>query len=731
MPVDTEPYTLGAAQGLDQRWKGKPGVAQTAQDLVWDPRGGWRTGPGYRRILKGQPAGGGGYTNPFTALGQIWSLHRFAQSNGARWWLLFEADLGSSSPTTATFYALNPSDRTGSPYTALVDRSGNSIASRTIVTTPWQRTQSVTWNGRIYLVNGIDTPRVFDGTMCDRAGFSGPPAAPIVREISNTTATYYDAINGNAPIPDFGIGPLPASTTDPSYTHQRRYVVTFLNSRGQESPPSEASNTVSMKTGASTITMGRNFHWLEVPVGGDEVVARRIYATENIVDASGNTVLGRADVFMWLMDIEDNATKGLEIHQDDGYLGGVLDVSAFGAWPTNVTIMCSFKGTLFAATSEGSEVVYSAAGFPEVFPPANRITIGDASLGPITGMFSTHNAVVVLKQSGVYLVKGDPTTGFACDLLDPAHGCASPRSVVQIPNVGFAWVGRAGIYALQGSLENEGIITGVRNIGLPLYEDVRRWNTSALLNAVAVHDSREMCVRFFIPTVGEVNPKRCISFSYEVGQWTSADNFPVSCAVSGADHNGYVFFGSHDTSTNPGIHVLSRGFSSKGASGAIEPVYETQDLDFGALFRTGSLRSVMVYCVGYGDNDLTLDYKTARRLTYVRADEGDTAQTEDQQYPEHQNRMKVYGAARGDYVDQDGNSEVAIWDTDTWGVWRPIVVRFDVSVQNVAPIHEFAARFAPATGTTLMQVLSIDLELHRSELRKAKPFSTLGANGGA
>lgn len=723
MPPNSQRYTLGAALGLEQRWKGNPASAQTAQDLAYDPRGGWRTGPGYRRTLLGvYDQMSGTYTNPFTALGVIWSLHRFSQGNGARQWLLFESDDNGS---TATLRALNPSHHNTTPYDTLVDRSGTAVTGRTIVTTPWIGTQSVTWGNRVYLVNGYDTPIVFDGEMADRAGFAGPPGTPSAREISATTATYYDGAS-NSSIPQFGFGYLPASTTDPAQISQRCYAVSFINSRGQESPLSAISDVVQTKTGNSGITLGRNFHALTLPTGPVGTVARRVYASQNIVDTSGQVVAGRSTQLFWLLDIEDNVTTLTEIYQDDDALGTApYDPTAFGSWPAGARIAVDFKGTMFVASADASEVQYSAAGFPEVFPPANRIPIGDAALGPVTGMYATRNAVVVLKQRGVYLIKGDPVNGFWADTLDHAAGCASQRTLVEIPNVGLSWVGLDGIYLLRGTLENEGYPTEVKTLSLPVYEDVREWTTSALSNAVAVPNPREKCAIFVVPRRGSVDATHMIVFHYEVGQFTTSEDWPVRCALNTSDHRAYVFFGSSDASSNPGIHVITRGFANKGGV-ALAPVYETADLDFGSIFRSINVVGVFVFCIGFGNNDLTLDYKVARRLTYVRATEGKSAQGSDQQYLDRsENRMKVYGATVGAYTDPDGTAEVAVWDTDTWAVWRPIVVRFDTYTGGVSPTHEFAAKLTPAEGSTLMEIVSLDIELVASELNKAKPISSL------
>lgn len=730
MAVESTPFSLGKAAGLDSRWQAAPNTAAIARGLFHDPRGGWRSCGGYRRILLGQVNQQGAYVDPFTNIGKIWSLHRFSQHNGAKEWIIFEADEGTTDPVTAKLYYLAPWKRNGVPFDTIKDRDGNAIHARTIVTSPWQRTQSCTWGDRIYLLNGIDTPLVFDGRMADRAGFDMRPAAPTAREIAGTTATYYDSTltNAGAPIPDLGIGPVPEAA-DPiadtiGYVHQRRYVVTFENTRGQESPPSEASNTVEVKTGVSGYTNGANGHYLDLPVGGSNVIARHIYCTDNMVDAAGNPVVGRGDVFYKLRTITNNSAPAVEIWNGDAYLGAELDPTQFGLWPAGAKFMVSFKGCSFLAGMNDAEVVYSKAGFPEMFPLANRVPLGDAHLGQVTGMVAARNAVIVFKTNGVYLIKGDPSSGFYAETLDHANGCVAPRTVVEIPNIGVAWVGANGISMLEGTLENEGVLTRVKPLGeSPLYNEILTWNHSALINAVAVPNPNDHEVMFVIPTIGSNDPDVTYVFHYDIGHWSTRNGLPMSCAINTHDHRNMVIFGSYDTD-HPGLHVYSRGFETNDGD-TIETVYETDSLDLSAAFLNPGVTQVDVFCVGYGDLNLTLDYKTARRGTYVRAEAGESQATINQQYPETRNRMPVYGAAVGDYRDNNGDSEVAVWGTSSWGEWRPIMVRFDVNTAYVSPIHEFAARLAPADGAVDMQIISLTLWLRGGELTKTKLLSTL------
>ena len=716
MAVESQSFRLGPAMGLSQRWSGPPNGAQSASDLAWDTRGGWRTGPGYRELLRGQPAQQGGPpVSPWTGVGEIYSMHFFKQGIGAREWLLFEAGAGS-----ATLYSLNPAKRSGSPWDALVDRDGETVTDRLVMDTPWLRTWSVTWGNCIYLFNGKDRPIVFDGTMCDRAGFDAPPGAPQARVLTTTAATYVGG--GGGQLQNVGIGPVPLDTTLAPYTHQRKYRVGFINDRGQESPPSAGSVAVSRTTGTDVqYSFGRGFHYLNLPIGPSNTVARVIYATDNLVDADGNAVLGRAETWYFLQYVEDNSTDGIEIFLDDDALASTAtEASNFGAWPTNARMGVQFKETMFLLTTDASEVLYSVAGSPEVFPLKNRVPLGDAHLGPGTGIFATQNAVVVLKGQGVYLIKGDPSTGFYAETLDHSHGTHAPRTVIEIPGVGLAWLSSSGVSILEGALNNEGVPTRVRNIEIPVFEDVQTWTPSALIQAHAVASPREKEIQFHIPINGVATPNHCLVYHTDNGQWTTRPNFPAACSVSTGDEKALVLFGSWDAD-HPGIHAISRGFGAKD-NVAVSPVYETVDLDVGGVFRDASVLTVMVQCVGFGDNDLILDYKTARRPSYIRASAGEGDQGADQQYPEGQNRMKVYGAAAGDYVDTDGDDEVAVWDTDRWGSWRPITVRFDVSTAEQNPSHEFAAKITVDSPASLMEIISIQIELRGGELNKAKPL---------
>jgi hypothetical protein len=140
------------------------------------------------------------------------------------------------------------------------------------------------------------------------------------------------------------------------------------------------------------------------------VVKRLLFRTQNIYDSTGNPVQGYADQFFFHSEIPDNVTTQIIDGLLDSNLGTPVDELDYGPWPTNAKYIAPFKGCMFATGSTQTDVFYSAPNAPENFPIDNVLPVGDAYLGPITGLYGTRNALVVFKEHGIYFIKGDPVT---------------------------------------------------------------------------------------------------------------------------------------------------------------------------------------------------------------------------------------------------------------------------------------------------------------------------------
>lgn len=706
---NTRPIQLPVLKGIDQRWTSRAPAANVVQDMYWDTRGAWASSGGYRRIILGPAAEGGGNTNPFAASGAIESIHWFSQHTGARRWLIYIDGAGALkvfNPSTAA--------RTGSSGDTATLRDTTAV-SRTLVTTPWQRHQSVCWGDTLYLVNGIDRALVFNGYFWDVAGWAQPAGSPSPVMMAHPHATDQGTPDATK-LSNAGIGPT-SGTSGTNYRIARRYRMSFVNDRGQESPLSEPSAIISgTNEGGTGISNGAHFVKVAIPIGPPETVARRLYATQNLYDSSGTLVEGRMEQFFAHSEIQDNVTVTLMDGKSDGFLGSAVDPDQLGEWPSDARFLASFKGCMFIATGSASEVRFSRVANPEVFPPDNVIPIPDGHLGPVTAIYATRNALVVFKAKGVYLVKGDPTNGFHAEPLTRSAGCIAPNTVRDVPGTGLVFLGETGLWALQGTLENEGVATGVVPMMVPLPDTVRRLNRSALINAcgAAYHRDREywLCV----PTVGYANNNLVCVWHWDIREWSYRENFPVASILETPDHHGHLYFASYaDTSGHSpdgvahlGIMRYSRGFPDKDGT-AIEPLYQTGAISAGNAVRSMRPRHVIANCILHGNNALVVDVNTNRsQASWVPA-----GISHDQQYP--QDRSPVYGTATFDTTG-------ILWQSPRDGA-----VRYDIDNPGAGPVFDAMIKLRPETGKRHMTLLGLSLEIPMDDPQATKPIKPDGA----
>lgn len=693
----TRPIIMAPLLGIDQRWGADDKHANVVRDMRWNgAKGAWESSGGYFRIIYGSLDNGGNVLNPFRSVGVVQSLHFFSQHNGARAWLIYEDGNGN-------LYQFNPSTaaRSSSPGDIGRLRDGTQITDRAVLETPWQKSQSCTWGDYLYLVNGINRPLVFDGYSWDYAGFSGQAGIPSATPLTRPHMTDFYGRD----MPGVGLGPT-SDVSGEDYVCGYRYRVSYVNKRGQESPLSPASSLVTFtNTGGTSDGEGATLVWVGIPVGGPEVIARRIYRTQNTHDSNGDPVAGYAEQFFFHSEIPDNSTRGFLDSLSDDNLGTMVDELDFGPWPTGAKYIAPFKGTMFAAGTNTAQVFYSAPNRPEVFPPDNVIDLGDADLGPIMGLYPTRNALVVFKSKGVYLIKGDPVNGFFPILLTREVGCAAPNTIREVPNVGLVFVSDSGIHALLGTLENEGALTRVVPLHVPIGEWVQRVNRSALIGAFASVYHRDKEVWFALPTIGSEYNDLVLVLHYEVsqmGEWSYREDFPINCMLETSDHRGYLLFGSWDSADHPGIHVYSVGWPDKDGV-AIAPLYQTGWIDAGAIWRSMKPQGAEVHCGLHGNNVMQITVTTNRKQAW------DDLPTQAQQYPE--DVQPVFGTAT--------------FDSGTlWQELRPGTLRWDFSGPQYAMVHEAALTFQPDEDKRWMTLMAVSLEVAADDPDNWKPLTS-------
>ena len=720
-------YSVMPIRGLDQRHNAKPQTATVAHDLTWDERDAWKSGPGFRQAVIREDRESVGAPNvnkssPFDTMGEVTSIHWFAQHNGGVQWLVFETaagDLryfnGSLAPTDHSTYVKSLDWK---------DYDGTTAGrSRHVQTTPWPRTQSQAFNNRLYMVNGYNEPLVFDGWKAGRAGFANPPPAPTA-EVVDFTAGTTPAKKPTLTNDFHGLGYRavadPAGgVTSTSGKASYRYKMTFVNERGQESPASEPSGIVSF---TNLLTERYAVH-VQTSTGGDHVVARRLYRTQNLVSTDGEPfVRGDAALYYFLTEIQDNVSVVVVDYKPDVELASVLVETDLGAWPAGASLIANFKNTMFLGGTPDGRIHFSRPGLPEVFPVDNTFDIGNKVSGAVTGFLAASNALIVFKTRGIFLIKGDPLNGFFAQTLTWNDGCSSPNSITEVPGVGAVFLSTEGeVLLLEGALENVGARTRVLRLSTPIPDEMEKINRAAIVQAFGSVNRRDREFWLAIPTLGSVNNNRVLCYHYDVGQWTTKEGFPIGCMVETGDHRSYLIFGSWDITNAPGLHVIGHGFGSKqGKQGitptAIAPRYRSATLEVQSVFNTFEVSGVRIYALGFGRNKIRTDvFINGFEIGVYEQGVNDDLE----EYNEEEMRHSTDDETSHTYYNE------TVWDESDaiWKSHHAVVVRHDIATMAHEPIQELAIDLAPQG--VRWQVIGWELLVRDAEKRDVTPLSSV------
>ena len=487
-------------------------------------------------------------------------------------------------------------------------------------------------------------------------------------------------------------------------SHSSNTRLLFLNERGQESATSIDFDEITFSNGTNETKLVT----LTLPIGPKGTVARRIYRTQNLRDIDGE-IAGEGEIirdapygeeFFFCHEIQDNVTTIFVDSKSDIHLGIYHSELQYGEVPRDANLIASFKNTMFYASSKSSELKFSAPLRPEEVPRGNVIEIGDSIAGPITALYATRNALVVFKTRGVYLIKGDPSNGFFSITLSKDVGCISSKSVKEIPGQGLSFFGTEGLFLLEGALENTGTITNIVRIGQPIDDTVKRINKSAAQSIRTTINYRNQEFWMLVPLDSSSIPNTLMKYHYEIGEWSIVPNFRIKDMVTTDDHRGYVYLASIDNqNAYSGLHVYSHGYDTKGDQYDLAPKYETTNMALGSAYDSFDIVRLQVLAVGYGSNDLNLNFTTNREMSdaYV------TNTTKNQMRVLEDKTAPIYGTS--------------VWDsTFKYHKHRPVPIRYDLSAMHKGPVQE--VRFEFTAGKNRVELLSYLIEVRIGSRRE-------------
>ena len=643
-----EVYEVPRAGGIETRLPQQPENASRAENLRHDKKtGGWSTRLGYEKYFPNQTD-----WSPFDSamsssidMGPVYSLH-VAQmlGGGARQHTLFEAD--------GSLYLLY--EASGVPQTLLTLATGRHVPTATEAASWYTDTPYGT-----VVTNGVDRPVLVNpwplgknqtagaqsmiSTVIRDFGFlSSPPPIEPHRNISweitgasfatpeplragggaTTIITFSDAraITDGA---RWGLGFAVNSGTEYDKQALFGWSCSFITDTGSEGPKSPlATTTWQLPPNAQGC---RHCVAIDVPLGPEGTVARRIYRTTNFSDdfsAPGDTTLYFID------DIRNNVEEIFIDTVRTASLGAAAAVIPTGPLPApSARFSVLFKGCLFldGGITDSKTLYYSAPGLIEQFDAASFIELSSQG-GGITALYSNYTNLIVFREEAIDVVSGDFSTGFQVTTLSNSVTCRAPHSIKAIPGLGVVFLALDGVYAVTGGLEG-GAINDLVKLTLRQDELIERITPDCHAKSVACYSSDFREYHLYVPYDGNDRPNKGLVLHIDrIGQgelspWSTREGYPVGAVATRFD--GTVVFG-HNTGTqdstaagvNRGLFVISgkrsQGYTYDGGSQSLVAAgpptsrYRSAWFDFGDAQVKKQVSYVTLWVMTTGEPTVTM-----------------------------------------------------------------------------------------------------------------------------
>tara|TARA_Y100001938_G_scaffold38525_1_gene53228 strand:- start:212 stop:2287 length:2076 start_codon:yes stop_codon:yes gene_type:complete len=443
-------------------------------------------------------------------------------------------------------------------------------------------------------------------------GFDAAPSAPVAWGVLKTASSP----GKNEISIEFseeqnkGMGILTAAAPN-----MYKYKVTFVNTAGAESPFSSSSN-VSQWDSSGGSTQSRYAIGVEIPVGNNDVIARRIYRTKNFSSSGG----ADGDTYYFVAEIPNNGDDFFIDDIPDTGLGSQAD-SELESIPfpaIGCRYLGSYKDCLFIDGGRDDDLTlfYSHPAKPDQFAALNFITLSHREGGGLTGLFSYFNNLLAFRDHSIDIIRGTYPNFNATNLVRYI-GTRATNTIVGVEGLGVLFLSYDGIYSININLDYNDH-PNVQNVTPHLRDTFERINKDAICKASAVYSKkrREYIVHF--PVDGSPVNNMGLVYHTDKLAWSIRENIPAGPLI--VTSTGDVMFGMNDGSVSPnnehGIMVLSR----KRAAGAtitedtmtdnppLTSIMRSAWLDMGDPSTKKKIHSVYLFIATGGDQDISLSY---------------------------------------------------------------------------------------------------------------------------
>lgn len=414
---------------------------------------------------------------------------------------------------------------------------------------PWVTT---TLDGLIYVANGYDQPKRWDGST-----------------------NFYNL--GAAPATGFSLADSASGTTFTSGTNVR-YKLVFRNSTiAKESPPQQASSDDYFDDGALAIshtmsgTKDIDVTWTDPGGEFDQVAIYRALAGSDTYHRVA-TVTASTETYT---DSVADATLRTNVKYRDRYAT---------ALPSKWEVVASHLGRLWGFPENSTKIEYSqqwdvstqgellqediaAQDFIDVSP--------EDGLGYLRAFVPHYDSAYVFKERGAYELSGDTAATFSVRRVYSSRGCLNQRCIAEVDGVMLILDDR-GLYMWAPGAEPQIAGTTQQDAESRLEPIWQRMNMSAAKSFFIVADRDDRTIKAFIALDYEPLPNVCVVYDYATNKFLSVD---TTCYATAGGYFVETSGRVHET------HGCDLGYAWEADVGTAEGVYAG---DFTATVTSGS-----------------------------------------------------------------------------------------------------------------------------------------------
>lgn len=655
MAIKSKEISFVKAGSLDQDWKGKYGFGEEIVNFRIDPNGGgwvcdrgienwWAfpstfhfVGSTEQRVLKLSAKVDALFVWEKTSTGQVYHL---VEQGGELYYFWGNKGQGNVYPLSGYYL----SDCITLDRNRHIPKIGDA------------GTQFIPYGNRLLIINGYDAPIWFSGNEDWRSySFILPTGMPVATTLQPSYLANFKAETGTA-CPNFAENDILGLGTVDGERNQYQWLMTWITSDGSESPISSAIS-LDWTINASNATEKRKFGvLLSLPQAPFGAVARRIYRTKNMKTTGVSGASNSIPYFV--RQIDENSSRFIVDILGDGFLTAdapnIIDSVRIGS---SYKFGASWNNRIWlgGGDSTPTKIVYSDAGLPEEFGGASYFEIGNTLGGHITSLTPYYNNLLVFRRNAIEVIRSTPQ-GFTISTLANNIGTTATNAIVNVPNIGVAFINEDGMWIISGGMDGGSQIT-ISRISENLDRSFKSLNKSALAKSIGGYSSKERELWIHYPTDGDTVPTKGLILHTDIKGFTQRYNYDGDSSSSkdlykfsamSVDTEGNFLFGTVPTwydNSNPkepdgsplvlgntgvlvGPIVVWSGANTWGSTltntAASDPdynsyssaeillkptsVWESTWIDFGDNAAKYRVFSVEVEILSYGDLPLGLDY---------------------------------------------------------------------------------------------------------------------------